>query len=52
MKKGLMSALALVAVATGLMVAAVSSSSAGTPAFEHYVACGLSRKARRPTSAR
>ena len=45
MKKGLMSALALVAVATGLMVAAVSSSSAGTPAFEHYVACGLSRKA-------
>ena len=24
---------------------AVSSSSAGKPAFEHYVACGLSRKA-------
>ncbi len=46
MKKGLMSALALVAVATGLMVAVVSSSSAAaTPAFEHYVACGLSRKA-------
>jgi hypothetical protein len=46
MKKGLMSALALAAVVSGLMVAAVSASSAGTPAFEHYVACGLSRKAK------
>jgi hypothetical protein len=46
MKKGLLSALALAAVVTGLMVAAVSASSAGTPAFEHYVACGLSRKAK------
>ena len=45
MKKGLLSALALAAVVTGLMVVAVSSSSARKPAFEHYVACGLSRKA-------
>ena len=46
MKKGLLSALALAAVVSGLLVVAVSSSSAGTPAFEHYVACGLSRKAK------
>lgn len=46
MKKGLLSALALAAVVSGLMVVAVSSSSAGKPAFEHYVACGLSRKAK------
>jgi hypothetical protein len=46
MKKGLPAALALVAVVTGLLIAAVSASSAGTPAFEHYVACGLSRKAK------
>jgi hypothetical protein len=45
MKKGLPATLALIAVVTGLLVAAVSTSSAGTPAFEHYVACGLSRKA-------
>jgi hypothetical protein len=47
MKKGMMSALALVALATGLLIG-VSSSSAGTPptpAYKHYVACGLSRKA-------
>ncbi len=46
MKKGLLSALALAAVVTGLMVAAVSASSAPAPAFEHYVACGLSKKAK------
>lgn len=48
MKKGLLSALALVALATGLLIG-VSSSSAGqptTPAYKHYIACGLSRKAK------
>jgi len=56
MKKGMLSALALVALATGLLIG-VSSSSAeapapakqaptSTPAYKHYVACGLSRKAK------
>ena len=45
MKKGMLTALALAAIVTGLLVTAVASSSAGKPAFEHYVACGLSRKA-------
>jgi hypothetical protein len=44
MKKGMLSALALVALATGLLIG-VAPSSAGTPAYKHYVACGLSRKA-------
>jgi len=45
MKKGMLSALALVALATGLLIG-VTSSSAGTPAYQHYIACGLSRKAK------
>ncbi len=55
MKKGLLSALALATLATGLLIG-VSSSSAGTltkapgaqagPAYKHYIACGLSRKAK------
>jgi hypothetical protein len=45
MKKGMLSALALVALATGLLIG-VTSSSAGTPAYKHYIACGLSRKAK------
>jgi hypothetical protein len=59
MKKGMLSALALVALATGLLIG-VSSSSAeapakqaptrkaptSSPAYRHYVACGLSRKAK------
>jgi hypothetical protein len=59
MKKGMLSALALVALATGLLIG-VSSSSAEAPtkqaptrqaptsgpAYRHYVACGLSRKAK------
>ncbi|HEY2478231.1 MAG TPA: hypothetical protein VGI17_05825 [Solirubrobacterales bacterium] len=47
MKKGLLSALALAALVTGLLIG-VSSSSAGTttPAYRHYVACGLSNKAK------
>jgi len=55
MKKGMLSALALVALATGLLIG-VSSSSAQAPtpakqapssgpAYKHYIACGLSRKA-------
>jgi hypothetical protein len=44
MKKGMLSALALVALATGLLIG-VAPSAAGTPAYKHYVACGLSRKA-------
>jgi hypothetical protein len=58
MKKGLLSALALAALVTGLLIG-VSSSSAGTPpkkaeapagpAYKHYVACGLSRKAKPAT---
>lgn len=44
MKKGMLSALVLVALATGLLIG-VSPSAAGTPAYKHYVACGLSRKA-------
>ena len=54
MKKGMLSALALVALATGLLIG-VSSSSAEAPskqaaapagpAYKHYIACGLSRKA-------
>jgi hypothetical protein len=53
MKKGMLSALALVALATGLLIG-VSSSSAQAPAkkapssgpaYKHYVACGLSRQA-------
>jgi hypothetical protein len=58
MKKGMLSALVLVALATGLLIG-VSSSSAlapakhapakhaptSGPAYKHYIACGLSRKA-------
>jgi hypothetical protein len=45
MKKGMLSALALAALVTGLLIG-VSPSSAGTPAYKHYIACGLSRKAK------
>jgi hypothetical protein len=45
MKKGLLSALALAALVTGMLIG-VSSSSAGSPAYQHYIACGLSRKAK------
>jgi hypothetical protein len=54
MKKGMLSALALVALATGMLIG-VSSSSAEAPAkqaptagpaYKHYVACGLSRTAK------
>jgi hypothetical protein len=45
MKKGMLSALALAAVVTGLLIG-VSPSSAGTPAYKHYIACGLSRNAK------
>ena len=48
MKKGMLSALALAAVVTGLLIG-VSPSSAGTPAYKHYIACGLSRKAKPAT---
>jgi hypothetical protein len=54
MKKGLLSALALAALVTGLLIG-VSSSSADAPtkaaqtagpAYRHYIACGLSNKAK------
>jgi hypothetical protein len=45
MKKGMLSVLAFVALATGLLIG-VSSSSAGTPAYKHYIACGLSKNAK------
>ena len=45
MKKGMLSALALAALVTGLLIG-VSPSTAGTPAYKHYIACGLSRKAK------
>jgi hypothetical protein len=47
MKKGMLSALALAALVTGLLIG-VSASAAvtPTPAFKHYIACGLSRKAK------
>jgi hypothetical protein len=48
MKKGMLSALALAVVVTGLLIG-VSSSTAGTPAYKHYIACGLSRKAKPAT---
>jgi hypothetical protein len=45
MKRGMLSALALAALVTGLLIG-VSPSAAGTPAYKHYVACGLSRNAK------
>ena len=47
MKKGMLSALALAALVTGMLIG-VSASAAvtPTPAFKHYIACGLSRKAK------
>jgi hypothetical protein len=59
MKKGMLSALAVAALVTGLLIG-VSSSSAeapakqappkqgatSSPAYRHYIACGLSRKAK------
>jgi hypothetical protein len=59
MKKGMLSALALVAVATGMLIGVSSSSAGGPPpakeaptagpAYKHYIACGLSRKAKPAT---
>jgi len=48
MKKGISAlTLSLVALATGLVIAAApSSAGTTTPAYRHYVACGLSRKAK------
>jgi hypothetical protein len=55
MKKGMLSALALAATVSGLLVGVSPSSavrpskggeSGGGPAFRHYVACGVSRKAK------
>jgi hypothetical protein len=62
MKKGMLSALAIAALMTGLLIG-VSSSSAEAPAkqepakgkpssgpaYKHYIACGLSRKAKPST---
>lgn len=57
MKKGMLSVLALVALATGMLIG-VSSSSAEAPAkqapssgpaYKHYIACGLSRNAKPAT---
>jgi hypothetical protein len=45
MKKGMLSALALAALVSGLLIG-VSPSTAGTPAYKHYIACGLSQKAK------
>lgn len=45
MKKGWLSSLALAALVTGMLIG-VSPSSAGSPAYQHYIACGLSRKAK------
>ncbi|HKZ15314.1 MAG TPA: hypothetical protein VJL81_15865 [Solirubrobacterales bacterium] len=53
MKKGMLSALALAALATGLLIGVSSSSAkqaaAAGPAYKHYIACGLSRKAKPAT---
>jgi hypothetical protein len=47
MKKGMLSALALAALVTGLLIGVSSSSGAApTPAYRHYIACGLSNKAK------
>jgi hypothetical protein len=53
MKKGTLSALAIAALITGLLIGVSSSSAdapkkaaAQTPAYRHYVACGLSQKAK------
>jgi len=45
MKKGMLATLVLAGLVSGLLIG-VGSSSAGTPAFKHYIACGLSRKAK------
>ncbi len=60
MKKGMLSASAIAALVTGLLIG-VSSSFAGAPikkappnapsaAYKHYIACGLSRKAKPATT--
>jgi hypothetical protein len=60
MKKGMLSALALAALAAGMLIAVASSSAqapstpnkqetAPGPAYKHYIACGLSRKAKPAT---
>ncbi len=47
MKKGMLAlTLLLVALMTGSVIAVGSSSAVTSPAFKHYVACGLSRKAK------
>jgi hypothetical protein len=58
MKKGMLSALAIAALMTGLLIGATSSSAEAPtkgaptsgPAYKHYIACGLSRKAIPATS--
>ena len=63
MKKGMLSALAIAALMTGLLIGASSSSAeapakqapakkapSSGPAYKHYIACGLSRKAKPATS--
>lgn len=59
MKKGTLSVLALVAIATGMLIGVASSSAQAPtptkeaptsgPAYKHYIACGLSRKAKPAT---
>jgi hypothetical protein len=62
MKKGMLSALAIAALVTGLLIGVSSSFAlapikkappdappASGPAYKHYIACGLSRKAKPST---
>jgi hypothetical protein len=50
MKKGILAlTLSLVALVTGSVIAVAPSASGAGPAYEHYVACGLSRKAKPAT---
>jgi hypothetical protein len=50
MKKGMLSALALAAMVSGMLASvSLSTAAAPTPAYKHYIACGLSRKAKPAT---
>ncbi len=50
MKKGMLSALALAALVTGLLIGVSSSSAkpatADRPAYKHYIACGLTQHSK------